>query len=66
MEVHEIDSICVMTPHIDTEAESVSDALTGEVPDETNDPGFHRRFDHGICACGERFETQSEFENHIE
>lgn len=53
-----------MTPHVDTEADSVQDALTGDVPDETTRQGYHREIAYILCTCGERFTTRTDFEDH--
>lgn len=66
---HGVAEVCVMSPHTVTDADTVQDALTGELPDENTQQGYHRQLAYIRCECGEQFNgrghARKEFEEHL-
>lgn len=68
-EPHGLDAMCVMTPHVMSdipEEVTIGDAMTGDLPDESQQQGFHRTIAFIRCVCGEEFHSQHDFEDHME
>jgi hypothetical protein len=65
MTKHKLSKLVMVPMSVDVDADPRSTPLSS-MTDHRSDPGFHVEERHYTCLCGERFDSETAAEEHVE